>query len=84
MQIKILYFGRPGENLKVSEERVEVPAGVTTLAGLMAWLRTRGDDWAQEMVESRLRCAVNQEFVEWSAPLKANDEVALFSPISGG
>lgn len=84
MQIRILYFGRPGENLKLSEEMVEVPADVTTLAGLMAWLRTRGEVWAQEMVESRLRCAVNQEFVEWNAPLKANDEVALFSPISGG
>lgn len=84
MQIKILYFGRPGENLKLSEEVVEVPSGVTTLAGLMAWLRTRGDVWAQEMVESRLRCAVNQEFVDWNTALKTNDEVALFSPISGG
>jgi sulfur-carrier protein len=84
MQIKILYLGRPGENLKLSEELVEAPSGVANLAALMAWLRTRGDVWAQEMVESRLRCAVNQEFADWNAPLKANDEVALFSPISGG
>ena len=39
---------------------------------------------AQELTEARVRCAVNQEFVDWSARLQANDEVALFSPISGG
>lgn len=84
MQIKILYFGRPSENLKLSDEVVEVPASVTTLAGLMAWLRSRGDNWAEELTESRVRCAINQEFADLAAPISANDEVALFSPISGG
>ena len=84
MQIKILYFGRPAEKLQCAEEVLEVPSSVTTLAGLMAVLHARGSDWAQELTAARIRCAVNQEFVEWSAPLKANDEVALFSPISGG
>ena len=84
MKIKILYFGRPGENLKISDEVVEAPASVATLGELLAWLRTRGDRWAVELTESRVRCAINQEFAGWQAPLKANDEVALFSPISGG
>lgn len=84
MKIKILYFGRPGESLKLSDETVDAPAGVTTLRDLLAWLRTRGDNWAQELTESRVRCAINQEFADCSATLQANDEVALFSPISGG
>jgi molybdopterin synthase sulfur carrier subunit len=84
MKIKILYFGRPSENLKLSDEIVDAPASVTTLGDLLAWLRSRGDNWALELTESRVRCAINQEFAEWQAPLKANDEVALFSPISGG
>jgi sulfur-carrier protein len=84
MQIKILYFGRPGENLKISDETIELPAEVTTLAELLAWLRQRGDNWAQELTESRVRCAINQEFANWTAKLNQNDEIALFSPISGG
>ena len=84
MQIKILYFGRPSENLQLSDEAVNLPAGVSTLGELSAWLRLRGDNWAQGLTENRVRCAINQEFSAWSAPISDKDEVALFSPISGG
>ncbi len=84
MKIKLLYFGRPSENLKLSDELVDVPAQVKSAGDLLAWLRERGDVWANELTESRIRCAINQEFADWKAPLSANDEVALFSPISGG
>jgi len=84
MKIKVLYFGRPSENLKLSDELVDVPAQVKTAGELLAWLRERGDAWATELAESRIRCAINQEFADWKTPLGANDEVALFSPISGG
>ena len=84
MQIELLYFGRPGENLKLSHETVTLPAGITTLSELLAWLRLRGDIWAQELTESRVRCAINQEFSGWTAQIKERDEIALFSPISGG
>jgi molybdopterin converting factor small subunit len=54
------------------------------LGGLLTWLRTRGDDWSHELLEARLKGAINQEFSGWDASIKAGDEVALFSPISGG
>lgn len=84
MQIKILYFGRPSENLKLSDEMAEVPSDISTLSELLAWLRLRGDNWAQELTEARVRCAINQEFSAWTAEIRDKDEVALFSPISGG
>lgn len=84
MQIKILYFGRPSENLKLADETVEVPTGIATLSELLAWLRLRGDKWAQELTEARVRCAINQEFSAWTVQIKDGDEIALFSPISGG
>ena len=84
MQIKILYFGRPSENLKLADETVEVPTGIATLSELLAWLRLRGDNWAQELTEARVRCAINQEFSAWTVQIKDGDEIALFSPISGG
>jgi molybdopterin synthase sulfur carrier subunit len=84
MQIKILYFGRPSEILNLVDETVNVPAAVVTLGELLAWLRLRGDIWTQELTEARVRCAINQEFSAWTATIHDKDEVALFSPISGG
>ena len=84
MKIEMLYFGRPSEALKVVKESIVLPDTVTTLAELLAWLRLRGDDWAQELIETKVRCAINQEFSGWDSKLKEHDEVALFSPISGG
>lgn len=84
MKIELLYFGRPSENLKLSHETVIPPPGIATLGELIAWMRLRGDVWATELTESRIRCAINQEFSDWSALIKDRDEIALFSPISGG
>lgn len=84
MKVKLLYFGRPRENLKLSEENAEFPASAATVADLLGWLRRRGPDWAAELTESRVRCSVNQELASLSAPLRDGDEVAIFSPISGG
>jgi len=61
-----------------------VPDGIATLAELLAWLRLRGENWAKELADKRVRCAINQEVAELSAPIHENDEIALFSPISGG
>lgn len=84
MKIQLLYFGRPGENLKLSHETVQAPDTLKTLADLLAWLRSRGETWERELAENRVRCAINQEFSNASAAIKDGDEVAVFSPISGG
>jgi len=84
MKIQLLYFGRPREALNTAGETADVPDGIATLAELLAWLRLRGDNWAKELADNRVRCAINQEMANPSAPIHENDEIALFSPISGG
>jgi sulfur-carrier protein len=84
MKIELLYFGRPGENLKLARETVQAPDTLKTLADLLAWLRSRGATWEKELAENRVRCAINQEFCNAGAAIKDGDEVAVFSPISGG
>ena len=84
MKIILLYFGRPGENLKMKREFADIPDNTATLADLLAWLRLRGDNWKHEISEGRIRCAINMEFAAWSAKINERDEVAIFSPISGG
>lgn len=84
MKIKLLYFGRPRECLNVSHETADVPQDRVTLGELLAWLRLRGDIWMNELADSRVRCAINQEFSSLAARIHEHDEVAVFSPISGG
>lgn len=84
MKINLLYFGRPREALNISGETVDVPDRISTLAELLAWLRGRGENWAKELADQRVRCAINQEVTDLSASVHEHDEIALFSPISGG
>ncbi len=84
MKINLLYFGRPREHLKLAAESAELAANHATVADLLASLRARGGAWEQELAENRVRCSVNQELCALTAPLHENDEVAIFSPISGG
>lgn len=84
MKINLLYFGRPRERLGREREAAEIPGNAVTVAGLLAYLRARGGDWAGELADKRVRCAVNQVLCGLDAPLHDGDEVAIFSPISGG
>lgn len=84
MKINLLYFGRPRERLGQDREAAELPAEAATVAALLAQLRARGGEWAEALAEQRVRCAVNQTLCGLDAPLHDGDEVAIFSPISGG
>jgi sulfur-carrier protein len=84
MKITLLYFGRPREHLALSNETADVPDDITTLGGLLAWLRLRGEVWNRELADNRVRCAINQEFSGLDGNIHDQDEIAIFSPISGG
>ncbi len=83
--MKILYFAWLREKIGLSEESVEVPASVQTVADLLAWLEDRGDAYRQALSEKGVvRVAVDQEHVELDHPLTGHEEVALFPPVTGG
>ena len=81
----ILYFAWLRERTKTPEETVSLPEGVTDVAGLIDWLKTRGPNYAEAFKEmTAVRAAVNQEHVPLSTPIKDSDEVAFFPPVTGG
>jgi len=83
--VKILYFAWLRQRVGRAEETVDLPDGVTTVGGLVDWLKGRGPGYAAALANPALvRVAVNQEFARLDAPVKASDEVALFPPVTGG
>ena len=85
MKVKVLFFAGLREQLGTPGEEIELPGGVTTVAGLRSHLSQRGSSWKDALSESRLvRAAVNQDMVQPTATIRAGDEVAFFPPVTGG
>jgi sulfur-carrier protein len=83
--VTILYFAWLRERVGTSEERVTLPAGVRTVADLIAWLVERGAGHASAFANRRtVRCAVNQDFAAPETLVHPGDEVAFFPPMTGG
>jgi molybdopterin synthase sulfur carrier subunit len=68
-----------------AEEVLDVPAGVGTVAELVAWLKGRGPEYAEAFARSDVvRAAIDQRHVKPSASLAGAREVAFFPPVTGG
>ncbi|PRF97554.1 molybdopterin converting factor subunit 1 [Burkholderia ambifaria] len=85
MKIQLKFFASVREALGVSDEQADVPDGVTTVGDVRAWLRLRGDAWAETLAEGRaLRMACNHEMTDPDTRLTEGCEVAFFPPVTGG
>jgi molybdopterin synthase sulfur carrier subunit len=83
--MKLLYFAWLRERIGLSEETVTPPADVRDVAGLVAWLKTRGDNYAAALKSPEaIRVAVNQAYARGPDPVGPDDEIALFPPVTGG
>jgi len=85
VKVRLLFFAALREQLGTAGEEIELPAGVTTLAGVREHLRARGGNFEKVFSGRALvRMAVNQEMAQPAASVKAGDEVAFFPPVTGG
>jgi molybdopterin synthase sulfur carrier subunit len=83
--MKLLYFAWLREKIGLAEEDIVVPAGVSDVAGLVAWLQTRGPGYVAAFAQANLvRCAVDQDFAQADAPIAGAKEIAFFPPVTGG
>ncbi|HKJ74573.1 MAG TPA: molybdopterin converting factor subunit 1 [Alphaproteobacteria bacterium] len=81
----ILYFAWLRERTKTAEETIDLPDGVTDVAGLIDWLKSRGPNYEEAFKEMKaVRVAVNQEHMPLTATIEDGDEVAFFPPVTGG
>ena len=85
MHLKVLYFAQLREKFGLSEEAVQPPDTVRSIADLMQHLASRGGVW-QDTLGGQIACrvAMNQEMVSPQTLLSDGAEVAIFRPVTGG
>lgn len=83
--LNIQYFASLRETLGRSSEALALPADVSTVATLVAYLaKNRGGQWEILQDVTQVLVAVNQTIVDRSHPLTGAEEVAFFPPMTGG
>lgn len=77
----VLYFAWVREAAGVDQEEIHLKPGST------------GDDLKAHLLSAyptlnqrkdKLNLAINQEHADWATPIKPNDELAVFPPVTGG
>jgi molybdopterin synthase sulfur carrier subunit len=81
--ITLLYFAWVRERIGLPKETVETTA--TTVKELVEELRAREERYAVAFSDlASLRVAIDQDLVDFDAPLTGAKEVAFFPPMTGG
>ncbi len=85
MTVRLVYFAWVRERIGKPEETVALPAGVVTIADLVAWQKTRGEEYAYAFENGHLiRAALDKAHARHDAPLAGAREIAFFPPMTGG
>ena len=85
MRLKLVYFAWVRERIGCPGEEVDAPDGIATVADLVRWLKTRGEEYAYAFEnEAVVRAAIDRTHVKPDAPIGAAREIAFFPPMTGG
>ena len=85
MSTKLIYFAWVRERIGKLEEDVELPSGIETVADLLRWLKSRGEEYENALqYPDVIRVAINQEHVGHREKIAGAREIALFPPMTGG
>lgn len=83
--VTLRYFAWVRERVGRAEERVELPAGITTVADLVSWQKTRGPEYGHAFERSQvIRVALDLKHVKPTAEIRDAREIAFFPPVTGG
>ena len=83
--MRLLYFAWVKEKVGHASEEVAIPQNVATVAELIAWLKSRGPEFANAFErEQVIRAAIDQSHVRHDARIGAAREIAFFPPVTGG
>ena len=83
--MKAVYFAWVRERIGKADEVLSPPAGVVTVADLIAWLREQGEGYEAAFAEANvIRAAIDRTHAPHGAPIAGAREIAFFPPMTGG
>ncbi|GJE57580.1 MULTISPECIES: MoaD/ThiS family protein [Methylobacterium] len=83
--MKLVYFAWVRERIGKADETVTPPPGIDTIAGLVSWLKTHGEEYAYAFEnEGVVRAAIDRVHARPDSPITGAAEIAFFPPMTGG
>ena len=83
--MKLLYFAWLREKTGTGSEMISPPESVATVADLLDWLEARGPEFESALQDrDAIKVAVNQDYAGLDTAVRADDEIAIFPPVTGG
>jgi molybdopterin synthase sulfur carrier subunit len=83
--MKLVYFAWVRERVGKTDEDVDLPDGVSTIADLVRWLKARGEEYEYAFEnEDIVRAAIDHVHVKPEAAVAGASEIAFFPPMTGG
>jgi len=83
MKIRLFFFGRMADQLG-REREIAIPEGGCTVGTLRRLLVEQHPEAEVLMAGGHIRASVDQEIVDDDVRVRPGQEVAFFSPLSGG
>ena len=83
--MRLLYFAWVKEKVGKGAEDVALPPEIATIGELIAWLKTRGPEFANAFARDEvIRAAIDQSHARHDARIGNAREIAFFPPVTGG
>ena len=83
--MKLFYFAWVREKIGKTEEDIELPENVATIADLIDWLVEQGPEYKEAFAaKATINAAIDQTHVSHSTKLNNATEIAFFPPVTGG
>ena len=82
---KLVYFAWVRERVGMTDEHVALPASIITVADLLAWQQTRGEEYAHAFEHANvIRVALDKKHAPHETAIHSASEIAFFPPMTGG
>lgn len=83
--MKLVYFAWVRERIGKTDETIDLPDNVATIADLVRWLKTRGEEYEYAFEnEAVVRAAIDHVHGKPETVIAGAREVAFFPPMTGG
>ncbi len=83
--MRLHYFAWVKEKVGKASEDIVLPPEIATVGELIAWLKTRGPEFANAFArEEVIRAAIDHSHVRRDAHIGGAREIAFFPPVTGG